>query len=323
MTEPLRPMNLGGILDRTFHIYRSRFLVFVLIGIAPQLAHGIFLLLGEIERYTTLSYAIKEMLGRAANQLPNDWPASFVHFLGWPLIAYLVSRDLQGERPTLTTALKWCRNRWKSWLAISALLWAVCTVVPFLLQRLIWASGLQAWAWRHLGFEILSSPGSLLFFLAQWSFGSLLVFAIALSAPVWAIEQIATLQSIRRGWPLVRGIWIRIVVTLIMRDALQWILTASLMFVVGILFKVAFRNYADEAAQISIRWNIFVVMNRVSSVLVAPLLPIAVTLFYYDQRIRLEGYDIERMMTAAGLNPTAPPTSDIPGAAPSAPEAQP
>jgi len=108
-----------------------------------------------------------------------------------------------------------------------------------------------------------------------------------------------------------------------MRDALQWILTASLMFVVGILFKVAFRNYADEAAQISIRWNIFVVMNRVSSVLVAPLLPIAVTLFYYDQRIRLEGYDIERMMTAAGLNPTAPPTSDIPGAAPSAPEAQP
>ena len=36
--------------------------------------------------------------------------------------------------------------------------------------------------------------------------------------------------------------------------------------------------------------------------------PIAITLFYYDQRIRLEGYDIERMMAAAGLNPTAPPT---------------
>jgi hypothetical protein len=33
---------------------------------------------------------------------------------------------------------------------------------------------------------------------------------------------------------------------------------------------------------------------------------IAVTLFYYDQRIRYEGYDIERMMDAAGLNaPTA------------------
>jgi hypothetical protein len=29
-------------------------------------------------------------------------------------------------------------------------------------------------------------------------------------------------------------------------------------------------------------------------------------LFYYDQRIRLEGYDIERMMDSAGL--IAPPT---------------
>jgi hypothetical protein len=26
------------------------------------------------------------------------------------------------------------------------------------------------------------------------------------------------------------------------------------------------------------------------------------TLIYYDQRIRLEGYDIERMMQAAGMN---------------------
>jgi len=37
------------------------------------------------------------------------------------------------------------------------------------------------------------------------------------------------------------------------------------------------------------------------------LYPIAVTLFYYDQRIRHEGYDIERMMDAAGLNPSSLP----------------
>jgi hypothetical protein len=33
-----------------------------------------------------------------------------------------------------------------------------------------------------------------------------------------------------------------------------------------------------------------------------PILPIALTLFYYDQRIRNEGFDIERMMESAGLN---------------------
>ncbi len=31
------------------------------------------------------------------------------------------------------------------------------------------------------------------------------------------------------------------------------------------------------------------------------------TLFYYDQRIRIEGYDIERMMDTAALIANAPP----------------
>jgi len=52
-----------------------------------------------------------------------------------------------------------------------------------------------------------------------------------------------------------------------------------------------------------------------------PIYPTAVTLFYYDQRIRLEGYDIERMMAAAGLNPTTPPAPDAPVPAPSTLEA--
>ncbi len=38
-----------------------------------------------------------------------------------------------------------------------------------------------------------------------------------------------------------------------------------------------------------------------------PLYPIAVTLFYYDQRIRREEYDIERMMETAGLNLSSAP----------------
>ena len=38
MTATLRPMNLGEILDRTFQIYRSRFLVFVGIAALPAIA---------------------------------------------------------------------------------------------------------------------------------------------------------------------------------------------------------------------------------------------------------------------------------------------
>jgi len=36
-------------------------------------------------------------------------------------------------------------------------------------------------------------------------------------------------------------------------------------------------------------------------VLITPIYGIGLTLLYYDQRIRLEGYDIERMMEEAGM----------------------
>jgi hypothetical protein len=41
----------------------------------------------------------------------------------------------------------------------------------------------------------------------------------------------------------------------------------------------------------------------VSSALIGPIYSIGLTLFYYDQRIRKEGLDIEWMMHAAGLSP--------------------
>jgi hypothetical protein len=47
-----------------------------------------------------------------------------------------------------------------------------------------------------------------------------------------------------------------------------------------------------------------------ASILVAPLFPIALTLLYYDQRMRREGFDIEWMMNAAGMH--APESAESP-----------
>jgi hypothetical protein len=57
--------------------------------------------------------------------------------------------------------------------------------------------------------------------------------------------------------------------------------------------------------------------NFATQVLLAPVFMIAAVLFYYDQRIRKEGYDIEWMMQRAGLaqpQPQAAPAG-IPGPA--------
>ena len=52
---------------------------------------------------------------------------------------------------------------------------------------------------------------------------------------------------------------------------------------------------------------------------VPPIYATGFTLFYYDQRVRKEGYDIERMMHAAGMTEPAARSSpflDEPGDCP-------
>jgi hypothetical protein len=51
-----------------------------------------------------------------------------------------------------------------------------------------------------------------------------------------------------------------------------------------------------------------------------PVYGIALTLFYYDQRIRQEGYDIERMMETAGMHAPSPPLIAEEPAAPESPQ---
>ena len=51
-------------------------------------------------------------------------------------------------------------------------------------------------------------------------------------------------------------------------------------------------------------------------ILIAPVYAMALVLFYYDQRIRTEGYDIERMMEAAGLTKFASRLRSFPPASP-------
>jgi hypothetical protein len=51
-----------------------------------------------------------------------------------------------------------------------------------------------------------------------------------------------------------------------------------------------------------------------------PIYATGITLFYYDQRVRQEGYDIEWMMQGAGLTPPVPvaelPAPDQPATPP-------
>jgi hypothetical protein len=76
----------------------------------------------------------------------------------------------------------------------------------------------------------------------------------------------------------------------------------------------AYSTTAIVAAEI-----VRVVMDFVLQVLIAPVSAIALVLFYYDQRVRKEGFDIEWMMQQAGLTQPASATPPIDGAVISGP----
>ena len=62
-------------------------------------------------------------------------------------------------------------------------------------------------------------------------------------------------------------------------------------------------------------------LSFVAQALVRPLYGIALTVFYFDQRIRKEGFDIEWMMQQAGLTPPpAPAVEAAPWLPPVAPQ---
>ena len=309
MTPTLRPMTLGEILDRTFQIYRSRFLVFLAIALASPISTLAIPLLDEIGKQTTLSSSTKDTIMQINAFMPQDWIASFVYFLSWPVIAHLTSRTLLGESPTLVSALHSCKTRWRGWLALAGILWAVCVLLPHTISRWYIARALAASARDLLSNGAPSAPNFAVIGFLQWAMDLLLTLAVSMSVPVWKVEELGVLSSLRKGWILTKGIWIRILAAQLLANLLERALTASLALIVGAVLWIAMKSHHGGDLTYRLGYDVTLFAIKVASILVAAIYPIAITLFYYDQRIRREGYDIEQMMEAAGLNSTIAPIS--------------
>jgi hypothetical protein len=136
---------------------------------------------------------------------------------------------------------------------------------------------------------------------------------ISMSAPVWVIEGLGIRASIRRSRELSKGSRLRIFVACLAPSTLGWVSTITLSRALVYLrsscpFEGPVFLYRLRVLAVLIpRHGWCVSTSAVDAILtlVGPIFPIALTLFYYDQRMRLEGYDIERMIHDAGLHAPA------------------
>jgi uncharacterized membrane protein len=328
MSETLRPSTLGEILDRTAQLYRRNFWLFagvaalpigVIIAISALVGGLIFALPGVRGGYPTspvipiLTVALLVLL-----VVPVYITAAVYSYAG---LTEAAAGTYRGEKITIRGALKSVRPRFWRYLWFMILQGILVALIPGAIAGALIAPLI------YMALKAGGDPaaGIAFGFLAFLIGAAALVVIIwrglgySLSLAVCVVEKKPAWESLTRGWNLSQGTRGRIFVLILLVIALA--IAVSMIAAIPsmiIIFTAAIHGTppATGSAAFIVAEIIRATLDLVLQTLLAPISSIALVLFYYDQRIRKEGYDIEWMMQAAGLLPqhtnSGPAASPLP-----------
>jgi hypothetical protein len=134
--------------------------------------------------------------------------------------------------------------------------------------------------------------------IAAVVYGILMALRYSLAMPACVVEGLPAGQAIKRSIELSKGSRGRIFVLGLLVGAIQMLLGVLLGFPF-IIFTVKHLHQQLPFGWLAMQYLI----NFVIRTFIGPIYSAGLTLFYYDQRIRREAFDIEWMMQAAGLTP--------------------
>ena len=331
MDEPLHPSSLSEILDRTAQLYRARFLVFLGIASFPIA----LLVLYCAAAVLFVSWANTGTTQKTAD--PSDLALGFVILGGVGLIALAVfialtalaaaainhaaSRAFLGQPFTIRGSYKaaWRRGFGAIGLYLAQIL--AIWVLPFgaWFFLLVFSTGLAAViASTGLGAAGVLILLEVLVFAGLVAYGFWIALELSLAFPAFVVEQSSIWDSLRRSFALAKGTRGRILLLFLLCAALNWILSMAVMFPMFIVIAlIPAANGPQHARTAAVLMAIVLYGSAfVVQALTRPVYSIALMLFYYDQRIRQEGFDIEWMMLKAGLivPEDQPPTQPLPEA---------
>ena len=213
-----------------------------------------------------------------------------------------------GEGSSPWTALRFVAARWRSYCWIAVLKLSAELVIPeILFLVLVFGAAIIGVLAGVLGngrepevltaFLVLGIPAIASFVPFLW-LGS----CLSLAVPASALEGTEGWKALRRSWALTKDSRLRILVTILLVTILSWLLLYGLQVILRWIIVYLCREYPLQTLTQRFSPPVAYLLYAIPSALISPIYPIVSTLFYYDQRIRHEGYDIERMMEAAGLN---------------------
>lgn len=332
METSLRPLTLAEILDRTAQLYRTNFVLFA--GISAVYA-GVILVMD------LLQIGVAELL--QALHMTRQLPLATVAFLA--LILPLMFIFAGAAVAANNRAVAWVnlgepatiRGAYKSILPrLGRYLWlmTIATFVIWLPVVLVYGGYLALIFLyarpRGLFSRTASGAGAtmdpqvaIVFGLATLAFVLLIILAIvyailmalrySLAVPASVVENLKARKALRRSIELSKGSRGRIFVLALLVSIIQIGLVAmtQVFFIVA-----AFKHHGVLPVWAQVAQQ---VIGFLTNSFIGPMYATGLTLFYYDQRVRKEGYDIEWMMEAAGLTVPALVASAEPAATPAEP----
>ncbi len=316
METNLRPLTLGEILDRTAQLYRENFLLFA--GIAAVYA-GVLLVLSLIQigvqELLRIEHLARQLAWATGIGIVILWTAIFI-FGGLAVAANnrAVAWVHLGERATIRGAYASILPRLGRYMWLMTItafrVWLPCVVLY---------AGYIAYVFLYIRPKGLLGQSAtpkdpqtmIVFLLVTLAFGLLLLGAIvyaafmglrySLAVPACVVENLSAGQAIRRSIELSKGARGRIFLLALLVIAVQMglVLITQLFFIVTAVKHQGVLPVGIRALQ--------QIVAFFTNTFVGPIYATGLTLFYYDQRVRKEGFDIEWMMQAAGLTAPARP----------------
>jgi len=306
MDEALHPSTLSEILDRTAQLYRARFLVFFGIAFIPTATLLVFA--GAVALFAAhagSSSAGSIFAGAAiAGLVLVGLPALLVTTaLATAALSHAAARTAFSQPISIRDSYRAVWPRGWRYIGLLVVQFAAVWVVPVLAWTFLVmiAAGLAALAGGSGGGLFVFA--TILVVLGLVVYGFWMALRLSLAFPACVVEQSGAWAALKRSWSLGTGSRGRILVLYLLGIALNWILSIA----IWVPFLVLLELLPGESSQkyqpafMIVRLLVVYGAGFAVQAFTRPVYGIALMLFYYDQRMRREGFDIEWMMLKAGL----------------------
>lgn len=287
----MRPLTTGQILDRSFALYRSHFALFAGFAVFPaavSLLFGLAQVGYTLAMHKPLMGAHLDAIGYGLSLL-SSLARICVYGISIAATTWCIAEIYQGNKATMKDGFDFAFRKWLHYILLViaqafSVAWLPALVFVAVPTSIYLIPGLRGKAHPIL-VTLLIFLGVML--MALWCLIRFL--RVSLAIPACVVEDLKIVVSIRRSKELLVSRKGRIFLLFLFLIALEMVFFALLIPVTALTIR------SGPTGHLIVMFATLG-LTFLYGVLVSPIAAVGLCLFYFDERVRREGFDIEFLM---------------------------